>query len=121
MLTIDLPWPPRALHPNARVHYLTKSSTARKYRSDCFFLTIDALKGTRPDFRAVDVHLEFSPPDSRHRDDDGMVAAFKNGRDGVADALRCNDRNWKTSHEVGEQVENGRVRLTITKSNGEST
>ena len=35
-----------------------------------------------------DVHLwvDFYPPDKRRRDDDNVIAAFKAGRDGLADA-----------------------------------
>jgi crossover junction endodeoxyribonuclease RusA len=40
----------------------------------------------------IRLKITFYPPDKRHRDADNMVAAIKSGLDGLADALRVNDR-----------------------------
>lgn len=42
-----------------------------------------------------------------------MLAAFKAGRDGVADALGVDDNKFVTSFEVCEPVADGAVRVTI--------
>ncbi len=57
--------------------------------------------------------IEFFPPDKRRRDDDNMLASFKAGRDGVADALGVDDNKFVTSFEVCDPVEDGAVRVTI--------
>ena len=35
---IDLPWPPKELSPNARVHWTKKAKAAKAYRLECFIL-----------------------------------------------------------------------------------
>lgn len=57
--------------------------------------------------------IEFCPPDRRRRDDDNMLAAFKAGRDGVADALGVDDNKFATSFEVCDPVSDGAVIVTI--------
>lgn len=44
--------------------------------------------------------LVFSPPDKRHRDDDNLIAMFKSGRDGIADAIGIDDVHFVTQFEV---------------------
>ena len=51
--------------------------------------------------------------DQQRRDDDNMLASFKAGRDGVADALGVDDNKFVTSFEVCDPVEDGAVRVTI--------
>jgi len=53
-----------------------------------------------PDYAAdggpITVRLDFFPPSRAKRDDDNVPASFKAGRDGVADALRCDDARFRT-------------------------
>ncbi len=42
-----------------------------------------------------------------------MLASFKAGRDGVADALGVDDNKFVTSFEVCDPVADGAVRVTI--------
>ena len=62
-----------------------------------------------------DLHLwiDFYPPDRRHRDDDNLTAAFKAGRDGIADALKVNDKRFR-SHPYVKDVTGGLVKVRIT-------
>ncbi len=85
-MELTLPWMPKALSPNARLHWSTKSKAAKAYRNACYILAKQS--GIAIDWDG-DIHawIDFYPPDKRHRDDDNMIAAFKAGRDGVADAL----------------------------------
>ena len=58
--------------------------------------------------------LEFVAPDKRKRDDDNMLAAFKAGRDGLADALGIDDNRFVTQISVsGETAKGGMVRVEI--------
>lgn len=57
--------------------------------------------------------ITFFPPDRRKRDDDGMIGAFKNGRDGVADALGSDDHKFRPTYCFGEPVKGGRIEVTI--------
>ncbi|KPB75963.1 Uncharacterized protein AC505_3618 [Pseudomonas syringae pv. maculicola] len=59
--------------------------------------------------------LEFIPPDRRRRDDDNCIAAFKSGRDGVAQALGIDDSRFVTQLQISaETVKGGAVRVSIS-------
>lgn len=112
---ITLPWPPKELSPNARVHWGMRARKAKRYRSDCFFKALEQIGRSWVPPNAIWVHLEFCPPNANTPDDDNCEAAFKSGRDGVSDAIRCDDRNWTVTRSIGAPVKNGAVKLTITR------
>lgn len=110
---IDLPWPDKDLSPNARKHWRVVAKAKKSYRHACWALTYAA----RPRIGWVGpVHLwiEFIPPDRRLRDDDNMIASFKSGRDGIADALGIDDRRFRTYHRVSE-LTGGIVRIRFSQ------
>ncbi len=39
--------------------------------------------------------IDFFPPNRARRDDDNAIAAFKAGRDGIADALKVDDARFQ--------------------------
>ncbi len=110
---IELPWPPKELSPNARTHWATRSRLARKYRTDCRLLALAAgIKA--PETEKIMLLLEFVPNDKRRRDDDNLVAAFKAGRDGLADALDIDDNRFITQFCMSNEiVRGGIVRVTL--------
>lgn len=63
--------------------------------------------------------LVFCPPDLRRRDDDNLVAAFKSGRDGIADALGVDDSQFVTQFEIGPVAAGGSVQVTISSKDAE--
>lgn len=108
-----LPWPPKVLSPNARTHWATRSRAAKAYRSICFQLC-RAARLPVPNGRAL-LSLEFIPPDRRRRDDDNCIAAFKSGRDGVAQALGIDDSRFVTQLQISaETIKGGAVRVRIS-------
>src|SRR5690242_1394791 len=96
---IELPWPPKELTPNARRrnHWRVTQRHAKEYRLRCFLLTVAAKAP-----KGVITSVTFYPPDRRRRDDDGMIGAFKAGRDGVADALGCDDHKFRPAYHFGD-------------------
>lgn len=112
---ITLPWPPKELNPNfkRRKHWTQYQPQTKQYRHDCFWLTEKQLD------RKIDVEgklpltIEFYPPDRRNRDDDGMIGAFKAGRDGMADAIGINDNLFKPSYVICDPVKGGKVIVRI--------
>jgi crossover junction endodeoxyribonuclease RusA len=112
MNSVTLPWPPKELSPNARIHWSKKSKAAKAYRASCHLLTKQS--GMAVDWEG-DVHawIDFYPPDKRHRDDDNMIAAFKAGRDGMADALGIDDKRIRIHPYVKEQI-GGMVKIRLT-------
>jgi len=65
----------------------------------------------------IHVFLDFCPPNRRARDDDNVIAAFKAGRDGLADALKIDDCHFRT-HPFLKRDEivkpGGEVRVVVT-------
>lgn len=112
-MNVTLPWPPKDLSPNARVHWSKKSKAAKAYRMACFALAHEAgIRGV-PFTGRIHLWLDFYPPDRRHRDDDNMIAAFKSGRDGLADALSVDDMRFVCHPMVMDEI-GGMVKVTIT-------
>lgn len=112
---VTLPWPPKALNPNARGHWSVRSKAARSYKQACWALAMEA---KAPEFEwdgASKVHLwvTFYPPDKRHRDDDNVFASFKNGRDGLALALGIDDKHF-VSHPFLHTEIGGMVKVRIS-------
>ena len=108
---VILPWPPQVLSPNARPHWATKSKAAKSYRYRCF-LEAKLAALAAPDGRVLLV-LEFLPPSARRRDDDNLLAMFKAGRDGLADALGIDDSVFVSQVQIGAVRKGGAVRVTL--------
>ncbi len=92
-LRVICPYPPAALNPNARAHWSKKSTVAKAYRHACWALAREAVL-IAPAAGPIHLRLDFFPPDRAQRDDDNAEAAFKAGRDGIADALKVDDSRF---------------------------
>lgn len=111
-----LPWPSRDLHPNARVHWARRAKTAKRERYQAGLAAMAAgWQGMPLPPGKLHLWIDFVPPDRRRRDDDGLLAAFKPARDGIADALGIDDSRF-VSHPYlrDETVPGGEVRVRIT-------
>jgi len=58
------------------------------------------------------VKITFYPPDKRHRDADNMIASMKAGFDGVADALKVDDKLFRPTFVFSDEVK-GMVKFEI--------
>lgn len=113
-MKITLPWLDPKLSPNARVHWAVLSHAKKKARRDAAFAAMEALQGRKFAGGAViPFKVTFCPPDARHRDDDNMVASFKAYRDGIADALGVNDRQFSPEYVFADPCKPGLVEVEI--------
>jgi crossover junction endodeoxyribonuclease RusA len=104
-MTVMLGWPPKGLNPNARANCYELSRLKKLYRHTCYFTALQAAGvGKWVEEGDIRVHLVFVPPDRRLRDDDNLVAMMKSGLDGLADALKVNDRRFRLSQEVSQEI-----------------
>lgn len=129
-MLVEFSYPPKELNPNARLHWAKKRTPAKRYRYECFLLTrkaiaangwrIDQLKALVEAGQGVHLFLDIYPPDRRPRDDDNIIAAFKAGRDGLADALNIDDRHFRIHPVVhrDQPVAGGMIRVSITSGPG---
>jgi crossover junction endodeoxyribonuclease RusA len=103
MKIIHLPWPPKELSPNATLHWAKKAKFKKMYRETCWALTLES-KVKINAVGKIPIEITFFPPDRRHRDADNMVASIKAGLDGVADALKVNDRQFLPTFIFSDEV-----------------
>ena len=112
MKIIYLPWPPKELSPNANLHWAKKAKYKKAYRHTCWVLTLESKVKVSTDGK-IPITVTFYPPDKRHRDADNMVASIKAGLDGVADALKINDRQFLPTFQFTDEVK-GMVTVQLT-------
>lgn len=112
-VSVTLPWPPRALSPNARTHWRKKAPITKAYKQACWALVKEAQIVLPVSVGRLHLWLDFFPPDRRHRDDDNMIASFKAGRDGIALALGIDDKRFVTHSFVSDEI-GGFVKVRIT-------
>lgn len=112
---IRLSWPPRELSPNARIHWGKKSRATKNYRAEAVIATQAAFGAAyrAPNETEIPVIITFHPPDSRGRDDDNIIASFKAARDGIAQAMRTDDKWFRPRYQFGEPVNGGCVMVAI--------
>ena len=98
MIELVLGWPPSDLSPNARLHWAKLARAKKQYRNACFSVSKEQLKKINTDSIPEKLVLEmtFIPPDRRSYDRDNLVARMKSGIDGLADALKINDKRFNT-------------------------
>jgi len=109
--SVYLPWPPKELSPNAKLHWAKKMKFKKSYREICWALTLEAQLIAPKDGR-FPVKITFYPPDKRHRDADNMIASMKAGFDGVADALKVDDKLFRPTFLFSDEVK-GMVKFEI--------
>lgn len=99
MNSITVGFPPKELNPNRAqgVHWGKLNKVKNRYRQEVWAQAL-ADKLQAPATERILLRLHFYPPNTHRRkaDDDNLVAAFKAGRDGLADALGIDDQRFKS-------------------------
>ena len=94
MTEIRLPWPPSELSPNSRLHWSSVARAKKIYRKACWAATLAAGASVSPEGN-LRAELIFYKPTRRDMDHDNLLARMKAGLDGVADALKIDDKRFK--------------------------
>ncbi len=111
-IVIDLPWPDKALSPNARVHWARKARATRTARNAAQWLSCS--HGPAPDVVEMRVTVTAYPPTKARFDDDNFMARCKAYFDGIADSLEANDSRFRIQPlQRGEVIKGGNVRFEI--------
>jgi crossover junction endodeoxyribonuclease RusA len=116
MISVDLAWPPRELHPNGRWHWAVKAKAAKKARATAHNTILEAgIRKGDPDLpQSLKVTAIFFPPNNRKHDIDGCFSAMKASFDGIADALGIDDSKWQFGPPRKEgPVKGGCVRIEL--------
>ena len=117
-ITVDVPWPSRALSPNGRVSHFTLARLKRLAKSYAATATREAIAGRAVAY-PVGVRLRYDivtrPKCRRNRDDDNTVAMLKASLDGIAQALGVDDSQFQLG-SVTEGEKSTRPHVLITLS-----
>lgn len=110
---IVLPWPPKELSPNARMHFRAKAAAVKAYRETAYWLAHKADMPPFPEAGGIAVRFDFHPPDKRRRDLDNMLASIKAGVDGIADAWGVDDQRFGFWLSREAPVKGGKIVVTL--------
>lgn len=111
---ITLPWPPKELSPNARVHRMVKARQAKVYKQACWALA-KMVDVQLPSGR-IHLAITFYPPNRQRRDLDNLLASIKAGIDGVAMAWQIDDELFRPiTIDIADQV-GGMVKIAIVSA-----
>ena len=110
-LQLTLPWPPKELSPNARIHWSKLAKAKKAYRAACAWTATE--QGVRRlQAEKLHVSLTFYPPTRRAFDLDNALARMKSGLDGLADVLGVDDKHWTLTISKSDEV-GGMVRVEV--------
>lgn len=111
MIELTLPWPPKELSPNARLHWAKLAKAKKAYREACAWTAMG--QGLRTvATRKLHLSLVFYPPTRRAYDLDNALARMKAGLDGLADVMQLDDKHWSLSIAKAEDI-GGFVKVKI--------
>ncbi|MAI17121.1 MAG: hypothetical protein CBC71_06175 [Rhodobacteraceae bacterium TMED111] len=104
---IELPYPPKELNPNKRLHWADKNKHKKAYFNSCYLLALGKQEGMK-------FSIEFCPPCNRKRDRDNIIASFKAGQDALAKAWGVDDANFEIIYKpIGKPVKDGCVKINF--------
>lgn len=118
-MKFTLPFPPKQLNPNKRLHWAIKRKYTMAYRQECMGrvwrqLGLEALRDFRINHDGkFAFNVTFHKPDNRARDDDNVFASFKAGRDGIADAMQVDDNRFVANYRIGQNIKGGLVTVEL--------
>ncbi|WP_249343617.1 endonuclease [Delftia sp. PE138] len=113
MLEITLPWPPKELSPNARIHWAQLAKAKKAYRAACAWTAREQGARALQDDK-LHLSLTFYPPSRRAFDLDNALARMKSGLDGLADVLGVDDKNWSLNIARAEEI-GGMVKVEVRR------
>jgi len=105
--SLELPFPPQSLNPNARVHFREKARITKICRNDAHL----SARAVKLKYSGAGVlTIVFHPPDKRKRDIDNQLASVKAYIDGICDYLEIDDSEIASIYiKRSEVVKNGKV------------
>lgn len=111
-MKIELPYPPKELNPNKKLHWAVKMKHKNAYK-DLVKWSAIGKKPVLPEEGDIKIITTFHPPDRRIRDDDNAISAWKFGRDALAELWNVNDRRFKPVYQWGSVIPGGKVVIEV--------
>ena len=112
-VAITLPWPLPVLWPNDRSHWAPKMMAVNSAKTHAFYAAKGAKAAFPRDSQLV-VKVVGNAPSKRSYDGDNLQAACKAYFDGIATAIRIDDKHWRFDGVTkGEPVKGGQVVIIL--------
>lgn len=114
-VTLDLPFPAKALWPNGRAHWGTRRREVAKHRAwaKTAAMATGAYYAGWPTRFAI--ALTVHPKTANRVDADNCIAASKAYLDGIADAMGVDDQCFDApTVTFGEPIKGGAFKITVT-------
>jgi crossover junction endodeoxyribonuclease RusA len=111
--TLEIPWPPPELSPNARLHWRAHSKAKKLYKDLCAWQLLGQPRPNVDHNSRIPITITLSPPDNRRRDRDNMQAALKYGLDCIAYRMGVDDNRFDPSYRFADPVKGGRVKVEV--------
>jgi crossover junction endodeoxyribonuclease RusA len=111
-ITLELPWPPSELSPNARLHWRALSRHKKAYKDLCAWKLLGQPKPKVNLDGPIPVAITFYPPDCRRRDRDNMQSSLKYGLDMIAQRMGVDDNRFEPLYRFSF-AESPRGRVTV--------
>lgn len=108
---IILPFPPASLSGHNNGHWRGKTAVVQDHRAWAAKAVLEA-KPVVPSDGDIIIHVRFVPPDNRG-DRVNFPNRCKPYFDGIADALRVNDKRFLPIFEFAEAEKPGRVEVSL--------
>jgi hypothetical protein len=112
---IELPWPSSSLSGHAKGHWRDKAGITAKHRAWAKAATLAAGLDGISASGDVKVIVTFYPPD-RRGDRTNYPNRLKAYFDGIADALKVNDRRFLPSYHFAEPVGKDAAKVVVVLS-----
>jgi crossover junction endodeoxyribonuclease RusA len=114
-ITLVLPWPDAELSPNKRDRW-RKIEAVPIARNCAYILALEQAEHIGSGL-PLKVILQFTPPDKRRYDLDGLISRCKPYLDGICQALRINDYQFTEISATRDNciVAGGRVVITVAE------
>jgi Holliday junction resolvase RusA-like endonuclease len=117
IITVTLPLPSKATHPNARPHHMAKANAKAKDRKRACYYALEAMKAQRFGWTSATVQCTFTV--RRRNDADNLQAWMKAYFDGFVDAgLLANDDRLTHLPVVQVTGKQTGVSVTLSKTGG---
>lgn len=101
--TVTLPWPSRDLSPNGRVHYMRLHRAKKTAKNSAFVLAKEAGLSA-PDDGPIPIHVTAYAKTKTKPDADNLLASMKAYLDGIALAMKVDDKRFQPTVEISDQT-----------------
>jgi crossover junction endodeoxyribonuclease RusA len=110
---LQLPFPPRTLSPNARLHWRALAKAKKAYKSECAWTLFQQPAPAFDDGERIPLRITISPPDKRRRDRDNLQHSLKYALDELACHLGVDDFMFDPTYRFADPVKGGSVTVVI--------